>query len=249
MKEDRVGAGFPGAAGTRPWDRIPRAKRGLDLFCLVLALPGLALVMAGIAALIKAVSPGPVFFVQERVGFRGRRFKCFKFRTMRPYATCASHLDHLRQLMRTDARMTKLDASGDPRLIPMGALLRATGLDELPQVFNVWRGEMSLVGPRPCTPYEYEDYREDQKERFNALPGLTGLWQVSGKNDTTFSEMIRLDIRYVRAQSVWLDLRIMAKTFGVLAEQVRRLRQTQRSTASVTDRVPDVGDSLAGGLG
>jgi exopolysaccharide production protein ExoY len=198
------------------------------MLCLVVLLPCWAPIMAAIGVFIKLASPGPVFYVQKRIGYRGRRFNCIKFRTMRPHANCAAHQDHVSRLMRTDAPMTKLDASGDPRLIPLGAFLRATGLDELPQVLNVLRGEMSLVGPRPCTRFEYGHYRPEQKERFNALPGLTGLWQVSGKNETTFSEMIALDITYVRSQSVWLDLRIMARTFGVLVEQVRRVSQAAR---------------------
>jgi exopolysaccharide production protein ExoY len=191
----------------------------------------LVVIMAGIAAFIKLVSEGPLFFVQDRIGYRGRRFKCMKFRTMKPHASCKSHQDYMQQLMSADVPMTKLDATGDPRLIPMGAFLRATGLDELPQVFNVWRGDMSLVGPRPCTSSEYDHYRPEQKERFNALPGLTGLWQVSGKNDTTFSQMIALDIAYVRTQSIGLDLRIMARTIGVLVKQVRRVSKLAKPKA------------------
>jgi hypothetical protein len=108
----------------------------------------------------------------------------------------------------------------DPRLIPLGGLLRATGMDELPQLLNVARGEMSLVGPRPCTSYEFENYQPWQLERFNGLPGLTGLWQVSGKNKTTFTEMVKLDINYVRTASPWLDSRIILKTFPTLINQV-----------------------------
>ncbi len=117
--------------------------------------------------------------------------------------------------------MTKLDARGDKRLIPVGRWLRAAGLDELPQLINVWRGEMSLVGPRPCLPSEYEKYLPWQRERFNVLPGVTGLWQVSGKNRTTFNEMIECDIRYVRTRSFWLDLKIMLKTVPTLIIEVK----------------------------
>lgn len=115
--------------------------------------------------------------------------------------------------------MTKLDAA-DPRLISGGRFLRASGLDELPQIFNVLRGEMSLVGPRPCLPHEFERYTVWQQERVNAPPGLTGFWQVNGKNKTTFSEMIAMDIFYARHMSIWLDLKIILKTIPALIEQM-----------------------------
>jgi lipopolysaccharide/colanic/teichoic acid biosynthesis glycosyltransferase len=105
----------------------------------------------------------------------------------------------------------------------LGAVVRSTGLDELPQIINVLRGDMSLVGPRPCLPYEYEAYRPWQKERIKGLPGLTGLWQVSGKNKTTFEQMIHLDISYLRSKSIWLDLGIMLKTVPALLQQVKEL--------------------------
>ena len=118
----------------------------------------------------------------------------FKFRSMKMNAETSSHEQHLASLMGNNSPMTKLDAAGDPRLIPLGRIFRATGLDELPQIFNVIRGEMSLVGPRPCLPYEFQRYERWQQERVNAAPGLTGYWQVNGKNKTTFSEMIEMDI-------------------------------------------------------
>jgi lipopolysaccharide/colanic/teichoic acid biosynthesis glycosyltransferase len=135
--------------------------------------------------------------------------------------------------------MTKMDAVGDPRLIPCGALLRATGLDELPQLINVWRGEMSLVGPRPSLPYEVESYLPWQQARFETLPGLTGLWQVSGKNATTFTEMVELDIHYTRNKSLRLDLAILAGTFSVLIAQVR----TKRAPAHGAPRMAVRGES------
>jgi exopolysaccharide production protein ExoY len=204
-------------------DGISSWKRALDLTCIVVASPVLLVVMGLIAAFIKLVSRGPVLFKQERVGYQGRRFTCLKFRSMRPDADAGVHQDHLRDLMHSDVPMTKMDHHGDRRLIPLGALLRATGLDELPQLLNVLRGEMSLVGPRPCIAYEYDHYLPWQKERFNTLPGLTGLWQVNGKNRTTFTQMINHDIDYVRRQSPWLDLIILARTFVVPVTQVRDL--------------------------
>jgi len=179
--------------------------------------------MGLISLAIMVVSPGPILFRQERIGYRGRRFSCLKFRTMLVGADTAVHKSHLHSLMNSRAPMKKLDVAGDPRLIPLGALLRSTGLDELPQIINVLRGDMSLVGPRPCVPYEYEAYRPWQKERIKGLPGLTGLWQVSGKNKTTFDEMIHLDISYLRSKSIWLDLGIMLKTAPALLQQVKEL--------------------------
>jgi hypothetical protein len=130
------------------------------------------------------------------------------------------HQGHLNQLMQSDVPMMKMDSKGDPRIIPCGRLLRASGLDELPQLMNVLFGDMSLVGPRPCVSYEYEKYLPWQRERFNTLPGLTGLWQVSGKNHTTFSEMIQLDIKYSRNKTLWLDLKIIFKTIPALVIQM-----------------------------
>ena len=124
--------------------------------------------------------------------------------------------------------MTKLDVNGDPRLAPFGRILRASGLDELPQIFNVLSGEMSLVGPRPCLPNEFANYEPWQRERVSALPGLTGLWQVSGKNKTTFNEMIRMDLTYANNMSLSLDLRILFKTAGTIVQEVIECRQTSR---------------------
>jgi lipopolysaccharide/colanic/teichoic acid biosynthesis glycosyltransferase len=122
--------------------------------------------------------------------------------------------------MRVDRPMTKLDDYGDPRLTHFGRFLRASGLDELPQIFNVLCGEMSLVGPRPCTPNEFAHYEPWQRERVNALPGLTGYWQVNGKNKTTFNEMIVMDLFYLKNLSILLDLKILLKTCTVIAGQL-----------------------------
>ena len=131
--------------------------------------------------------------------------------------------------MHTNAPMQKLDAKGDTRLIPGSWLLRATGLDELPQIINVLRGEMSIVGPRPCIPTEYEAYLPWQRQRCMAMPGLTGLWQVSGKNRTTFDEMVRLDIRYSQIKSFWLDVKIILLTVPALMVQVADTRLSRKS--------------------
>lgn len=187
---------------------------------VVLLLPVILLVALLIAAIIRLVSKGPVLFKQERIGFRGATFMCLKFRTMVVGADTSNHQGLLNHLMTSDVPMVKLDARGDSRIIPFGRLLRASGLDELPQLINVLRGEMSLVGPRPCLSYESERYLPWQRERFNTLPGLTGLWQVSGKNRTTFTEMMHLDVRYVRTKTLWLDLMIILKTVPAILLQL-----------------------------
>ncbi len=199
---------------------IPQWKRRLDFVMVAMALPLLFPLMITIAILIRMVSAGPVLFKQERIGYLGRRFLCYKFRTMFVNADTGIHQGHLNQLMNSDVPMMKMDSKGDPRIIPFGRLLRASGLDELPQLINVLLGDMSLVGPRPCVSYEYEKYLPWQRERFNTLPGLTGLWQVSGKNQTTFIEMIQLDIRYARNKSLGLDLKIILKTIPALMIQM-----------------------------
>jgi lipopolysaccharide/colanic/teichoic acid biosynthesis glycosyltransferase len=207
---------------------VLRWKRILDVVLILLALPLLVPLVIVVAVLIRVVSAGPVLFKQERVGYLGRRFMCFKFRTMFVGADAVAHQGHLHHLMDTNTPMTKMDSEGDPRIIPFGRLLRASGLDELPQLINVLRGEMSLVGPRPCLPYEYEKYLLWQKERFASVPGLTGLWQVSGKNHTTFVEMIQLDIRYAREKSVWFDMIILLRTVPALVTQIWETRYSSK---------------------
>jgi lipopolysaccharide/colanic/teichoic acid biosynthesis glycosyltransferase len=220
--------GFSGRSDI-PVAKVPVLKRVLDISCLLLALPTLLPLFAAIALLIKIVSPGPVFFTQDRVGFMGRRFRIFKFRTMKANAETETHQNHLRDLINSEKPMTKLDSKGDPRVIKFGGILRSSGLDELPQLINVFRGEMSLVGPRPCTQPEFEQFQPWHKQRFRALPGLTGLWQVSGKNKTTFSEMINLDIRYANEWSLWLDIKIMFLTFPVLLGQIKEQKKPQQT--------------------
>ena len=207
---------------------MPGWKRGLDVVVASLALLLLAPVFILLILHIKAVSPGPAFFRQERVGLRGRRFACLKFRSMQHCADTSGHERYLEELQRTDKPMAKLDARDDARLIRLGRLIRASALDELPQLLNVLNGDMSLVGPRPAIPYEYEGYAPWQRLRFCAVPGMTGLWQVSGKNRTTFSEMIRLDTRYALTKRPVLDLWILLSTPRVLVEQVVELVRTKK---------------------
>jgi exopolysaccharide production protein ExoY len=209
---------------------IPVWKRGLDLAACTVALPFLAVCTLVMAFVTKCVSPGPVFFRQERIGHRGRRFRIYKFRTMRVNADCAVHQDYFKDLINSNAPMVKLDNRGDARLIPGAWFLRATGLDELPQIINVLRGEMSLVGPRPSIPAEYEQFTPWQRLRCDTPPGLTGLWQVSGKNRTTFEQMINLDVRYTREFSLWLDFKIILLTVPALLVQLQDTRRARRSS-------------------
>ena len=206
-------------------------KRTFDIIVAVIGLIVLSPLFVLVALLIKFDSRGPILFRQKRVGYKGQQFVCFKFRTMEVNAETVSHRNHTEQLIRSQAPMVKLDAQSDPRLVPLGTVLRATGLDELPQLLNVLRGEMSIVGPRPCIPYEYELYEPWQRDRFNAVPGLTGLWQVSGKNRTTFNEMIRFDIQYSQRMSPWLDLMIILKTLPALWVQCQDTRAKRKEAA------------------
>ena len=211
--EERFAEAANSISGAKP---IPWWKRVFDVVCITATLPIWLPLLLVVMVWIKTVSPGPIFYRQHRVGYRGRRFKIFKFRTMHANADTRTHEQYFAYLMNSNRPMTKLDAMDDNRLIRGGRVLRASGLDELPQLFNVLRGEMSLVGPRPCLPNEFMRYTPAQRRRTNALPGLTGYWQVNGKNKTTFSEMIAMDIFYSEHMSVALDLGIIAKTIPAL---------------------------------
>jgi lipopolysaccharide/colanic/teichoic acid biosynthesis glycosyltransferase len=206
-----------------------RKRRTLDALFILLALPFLIPLALLIALLIRSGSAGPVLFRQERVGYLGTRFTCFKFRTMFIDADTTTHQEYMHQQMNSNTSMIKMDEQGDPRIIPFGLFLRASGLDELPQLINVLRGEMSLVGPRPCLPYEYDKYLPWQRERFETVPGLTGLWQVSGKNKTTFLEMIQLDIKYAKNKTLWWDLKIILMTIPALIIQMLETRLLKKS--------------------
>jgi len=218
------------AAGAVP-KPVPLWKRAIDVAGSIVALPVLALCTLVMAILTRCVSPGPVFFKQERIGHMGRRFKIYKFRTMKMGSDCTLHQDYWRKITSKEVPMAKLDDRGDSRLIPAAWMLRALGLDELPQLINVLRGEMSLVGPRPCLPSEFEQFLGWQRRRCEALPGLTGLWQVSGKNRTTFKQMISFDLQYARRLSLWLDLKIILMTVPCLLAQVVETRLARKSLA------------------
>ena len=169
-----------------------------------------------LALLVKVSSPGPVFYVQRRVGRGYRPFGCLKFRTMRPDAdrVLASVLASSPEMRKEFERDFKLRE--DPRITPIGRFLRRSSLDELPQFLNVLRGEMSVVGPRPIVHKEIERYGPYMDEVLAVRPGLTGLWQVSGRNNLSYAKRVRLDVAYARGRSFLLDLAIILRTFGVL---------------------------------
>ena len=215
------------------WDpfyvrKMPTWKRSMDIIGSLLALIIFSPLFILIAALIKIVSPGPIFFKQERMGYGGKKFTFLKFRSMKVNSDASFHQKYYRQLITDDkgrcSPMAKLDGS-NPHIIPFGKLLRKTYLDELPQLINVLRGEMSLVGPRPPIPYEVSEYINWHNGRFDAIPGMTGLWQVSGKNKLTFQEMVRLDISYSRNLSFLSDLKILLLTpLAILSDLIESTR-------------------------
>lgn len=199
-------------------DRV--VKRGMDiagsLFALILFSPLFVL----ISIAIKLTSRGPILFRQPRVGRYGRRFTFLKFRSMYHRNDSAVHQDYVKRLIAGKAEASAQSGGSqvykltrDPRVTPFGRFLRKSSLDELPQLLNVLRGEMSLVGPRPPVPYEFECYKTWHKQRLVAVqPGITGLWQVTGRSTTKFDEMVRLDLKYASSWTVWGDLKILSQT-------------------------------------
>ena len=208
------------------------SKRFLD-FCLAIVVSIILFpFMILIAILIKLDTSGPAFFVQERVGARRIHrngitywqqciIRCYKFRTMICNADPSIHQAYVKALIQNDCeRMAVIQGQptqinklvNDPRVTRFGRFLRKTSLDELPQLINILKGEMSLVGPRPAIPYEVEMYKPWQRRRLETIPGVTGLWQVTARSTATFDEIIKLDIQYIERQSLWLDLKILLKT-------------------------------------
>jgi lipopolysaccharide/colanic/teichoic acid biosynthesis glycosyltransferase len=197
-------------------------KRMIDVIGSSLAILLFSPVICFISVLIKISSKGPVLFRQQRLGQFGVKFNFLKFRSMFLDCDDAIHRDYIKKLITEnkaseeggdDSQGPVYKIRNDPRITPLGAFLRKTSLDELPQLLNVLRGEMSLVGPRPAIPYEFENY--DIWHRYRLLqvkPGITGLWQVSGRSSTTFDEMVRLDLKYIHEWSLWLDFKILLLT-------------------------------------
>jgi Undecaprenyl-phosphate galactose phosphotransferase WbaP len=197
-----------------PGSRI--VKRLLDYTLLIVTLPITVPIMLTLAAIVKLSSKGPVFFRQARLGDQGKVFYAYKFRTMRPDAVqaLAKYLREHPELRRQWEEDHKL--KDDPRITTFGQFLRKVSLDELPQLLNVLKGEMSLVGPRPIVEAEVERYGETYKLYTSVLPGITGLWQVSGRNDISYDERVRFDEFYVQNWSLWLDLHILLRTIRVI---------------------------------
>jgi lipopolysaccharide/colanic/teichoic acid biosynthesis glycosyltransferase len=204
-----------------------RAKDVRDVAVAAVLLALFAPLMLLVALAIKLDSRGPVFFVQERVGVRRRRvgrwivheptrFRVYKFRSMVRDADSSLHEAHIEEYLSGNGAngsgKSRFKLTDDPRITRVGRLIRRTSIDELPQLLNVLKREMSIVGPRPVPPYEGERYVQQYPERFSMLPGLTGLWQVNGRCDLSADEMARLDLEYVRRHSLLLDVRIMART-------------------------------------
>jgi lipopolysaccharide/colanic/teichoic acid biosynthesis glycosyltransferase len=206
-------------------------KRCADFAGALVLLLCLAPLLVGIAIAIKLQSTGPVLYRHERMGSRRRRvdraavwepepFVFLKFRTMTADADTSLHETHVEDFVRGRLHATGTNVTfkltADPRVTSLGRFLRRTSLDELPQLVNVLRGEMSLVGPRPVPLYEVALYDDPHHERFAAIPGMTGLWQVQGRCDVSFREMIELDLAYVRTQSLWLDTKILFRTIPAI---------------------------------
>jgi lipopolysaccharide/colanic/teichoic acid biosynthesis glycosyltransferase len=199
-------------------------KRALDVVGAGLGILLLAPLLAAIWLAVRCTSPGPAVFRQERLGLHRKPFTMLKFRSMTTGNSDAIHREYVSKMLTSDGAASekvnglyKLD--GDPRVTRLGAWLRRTSLDELPQLFNILTGQMSLVGPRPVLAWEAELFKPEALARFDARPGLTGLWQVSGRNLLTMPQALALDVEYVRRQSLWLDLSIIART---LPAQLRR---------------------------
>jgi Undecaprenyl-phosphate galactose phosphotransferase WbaP len=191
-------------------------KRILDLMLTVLGGLVILPVLLVIALLIKITSPGPVLYGQTRIGQNSRRFKAWKFRSM-----VIDSEERLKKLLDSDPEIrAEWDANyklkDDPRITKVGKILRKLSFDEFPQLLNVLKGEMSLVGPRPIIDAEVEKYGEDFKRIFSVKPGMTGLWQISGRSDTDYGERVAYDTYYMQSWSIWLDLWILYKTFGVV---------------------------------
>ncbi len=220
---NEVGRGSFVRAYESPSPVSAHLKRGLDfVFALSVVIFGLPF-YALIAALIKLTSEGPVLFVQERVGRDGKPFRFYKFRTMTVNSTDNRHRDFAENFIKGKV-MELHDERGravykipsDPRVTSIGRFLRRTSLDELPQLINVLKGEMSLVGPRPPLTYEYSHYKEWHKGRLSVRPGLTGLWQVSGRSTVPFDEMVMLELYYIENWSLALDSKIVLRTIPVM---------------------------------
>jgi lipopolysaccharide/colanic/teichoic acid biosynthesis glycosyltransferase len=200
----------------RTWEVV--ARRTVDILVAAIGLLVMAVPMLVIAVVIRRGSPGPALFRQPRIGLGGAPFVMYKFRTMRPHNGDGREREMIARELRGESAAVngsyKIDS--DPRITPIGAFLRKTSLDELPQLLNVLKGDMTLVGPRPCLDWEAEMFPAEFRQRFSVVPGVTGLWQVSGRSTMGTLEMLQLDVAYVRQQSFWTDMGILARTIPSL---------------------------------
>jgi len=208
---------YPDLTSAHGADRASRVlKRAVDITGSLAALTILSPLFFLIAVAVRLTSKGPILYRQARVGQRGIHFTFLKFRSMYEESDPRIHQEYVHKFIAGQAdggEHAVYKLRDDPRITPLGRLIRKTSLDELPQFFNVLRGEMSLVGPRPAIPYELKAYDRWHRARLlEAKPGITGLWQVSGRSKTTFDDMVRLDLKYARCWSLWLDLKILMKT-------------------------------------
>ncbi len=201
-----------------------RAKRTLDLIFTLLILVPLCIIVVIVAICIRLDSTGPVFFRQKRVGHNGRVFEMLKFRSMYVNSDDALHREAIARYMNdqkvqeSDSTVMTYKQANDPRITRVGRFIRKTSIDELPQFFNVLHGDMTLVGPRPPLPYEVERYSVGDMLRLSGKPGLTGTWQVYGRSRVTFSNMVEMDIEYLRHQSLREDLKLIALTVPVMIQ-------------------------------
>lgn len=191
-------------------------KRIFDIFISLVYIIILSPIFLLFALLVKLTSPGPIFYSGIRVGHYGKTFHFFKFRTMVIDADTIFHDDYIKRITKNEFGVERgavfFKLQNDPRVTKFGRFLRKYSLDELPQLFNVLKGDMSIVGPRPPMIYEYEKFKDFQMKRLTVKPGMTGLWQVSGRSQTSFDEMIKLDLKYIDHQSFLLDIKIIFKT-------------------------------------
>ncbi|MGF6589980.1 sugar transferase [Pseudomonas sp. 2835] len=197
-----------GRAGGRPWT-LSRTNRVVACFGALCILAIISPLLLTLAVLVKFSSPGPVFFVQKRTGYRGRAFGMYKFRTM--VANAEALKESVRHLNKHGADAIDFKIDKDPRVTPIGQWLRRSSLDELPNLFNVVIGDMRLVGPRPTSFNAYR-YKDNHLARLSIYPGMTGLWQISGRSDIDFDQRVELDLSYINEQSLMLDLKILFKT-------------------------------------
>lgn len=191
------------------------AKRILDLAITLLLLLPLCIVFAIVALMIRLDSEGAIFYRQKRVGLSGKEFYMYKFRSMYENCDDAVHRAAIAKFM-SGEKLDTYKQADDPRITRVGRFIRKTSIDELPQFFNVLRGEMSLVGPRPALPYEVEEYSPKDRLRLNGNPGLTGFWQVYGRSRVPFDEMVQMDVTYLQRQSIWEDVKLIILTIPVM---------------------------------